>query len=338
MRSSKFLLLPAMTVLASLLAAPAFSANYRLQVSIPNLPPAVWPSCTTPWGSSLAHNGKVFAYSAESLPAGSSCDTVKQERTCNKGVLSGAFVNPVCEVAVACSAGTQAYATVGDFTFTMPEGCTTLTAKAWGAAGSGTHAETSRPNQYGYGGGGGFAQGTIATTGGTAITVVVGGSSTSGWGGGASAVLAGAVEVVVGGGGGAGRRYYSQGYSQWYNYPGGAGGASTPAELTTSHIGGNHPLTAPASPYGVAGGASSYGAGGVAVLANDANSNHYGGGGGGYLGGIKMKGGSSYALNGTTVAGAGAAPGNVADPDYVAPAGVGELYLGHPGRVVLTWQ
>ena len=97
-------------LLASLLLSSAASAaGYQLKVSIPNLPPAVWPSCTTPWGTSLAHNGKVFAYSVESVPAGSSCDTVKQERTCNKGVLSGTYSLAACTVVtppapIACTA------------------------------------------------------------------------------------------------------------------------------------------------------------------------------------------------------------------------------------------
>ena len=314
------------------LSSAASAAGYQLKVSIPNLPPAVWPSCVTPWGSSLAHNGKVFAYSAESVPLGGNCDTVKEERSCHKGTLSGTFAIASCTVAPPCTPGSQTYATAGDFTFTMPVSCSSLTAKVWGAGGGGVNVI----NQNGKGGGGGFASGTTSLASGAVVTVVVGGAGTYGSGGGASAVLSGATEIAVGGGGGGG--YYRYRTNGTLAFPGGAGGENL--GLVTTHIG--ETFTAYVH-LNAAGGTSSYGAGGEARNSGGSHQTWTGGGGGGYLGGVAGisdrggGGGSSYALNGGITAGAGTAPGNTGDSAYAAPAGVGG-WTGNPGRIVLTWQ
>ena len=324
-------------LLASLLLSSAASAaGYQLKVSIPNLPPAVWPSCTTPWGSSLAHTGKVFAYSAESVSFGESCDTVKQERTCNKGQLSGTYSNQACTPLTACpGGGTQAYATAGTFSFTLPQGCSsaTLTAKVWGAAGGGGGSTGSD------GGGGGYASSTTTVTSGNTLTVVVGGGGSGGSGGGASAVLLGVAELAVGGGGGGGHSWHT--YSKSNGMP---GGNSDTTFLGTTHAGVSIPASSTYWAWS-GGGASSYGSGGMAMYQGVSGFAYiHAGGGGGYLGGKKATccayayGGSSYASNGTTIGGAGANPGNASDPDYVAPAGVGVGSNGGPGRVVLTWQ
>ena len=115
-QSPKFALIPLIAGLTGIvLANSAFSANYHYRISVPNLPPSTWPSCETPWGDTLAHNGNVFAYSSESVPFGNSCDTVKQERTCNKGVLSGDFTYPACNVAdEVLTIGTPAVLTLYD--------------------------------------------------------------------------------------------------------------------------------------------------------------------------------------------------------------------------------
>ena len=298
MRSSKFLLLPAMTVLASLLAAPAFSANYRLKVSIPDLPPAVWPSCTTPWGSGVAHGGKVFAYSAGSVPFGSTCDTAKEERSCSKGVLSGAYAHPACEVLTACpGGGTQVYATPGSFTFTLPEGCAsaTLTAKAWGAGGTQASSEVLAivapgvaPGGLGTvgatGGAGGFATSSVQLTQGVPVTVVVGGAPSSstvtyyretpfaslaipvGGGGGASAVLEGGSPLVVAGGGGSYTLRATNSYVSASGFRGRAGGETCPSPASTTGstggVGGRPHYSATYLAGHYAGGTSSYGAGG----------------------------------------------------------------------------
>lgn len=335
-------------LLASLLLSSAASAaGYQFKVNIQGLPPAVWPSCTTPWGDSLAHNGKVFAYSAESVPFGESCDTVKGELTCNKGVLSGAYAHQTCSALAACPVGgKQVYATAGDFTFTLPEGCAaaTLTAKVWGAAGGGLNAGNNYGSTIGMGGGGGFASSTLEIGSGDSVTVVVGGSvggaTYSGGGGGASAVLLEGVAQAVGGGGGGTSRTYVSGVNKWYQYSGIAGGGTT--NLRTGRQGGSLPVTFPNFVYGI-GGTSSYGAGGYCASTNDQRQ-HTGGGGGGYLGGVAGTtdsagvGGSSYALNGVTIAGSGVNPGNTADSDYAGAAGLGGGSGGNPGRVVLSWQ
>ncbi|MBU4142683.1 hypothetical protein KJ590_01635, partial [Patescibacteria group bacterium] len=60
----------------------------------PNCVPA---SCTTPWGTSLASGSSVTAYSASSVPCGSTC--ASQTRTCTNGSLSGSYTSQSCSVA-----------------------------------------------------------------------------------------------------------------------------------------------------------------------------------------------------------------------------------------------
>ncbi len=64
----------------------------------PNCAPA---SCTTPWGTTLASGSSVTAYSASSVPCGSTCASVSQTRTCTNGVLSGSYTNQSCSM-IAC--------------------------------------------------------------------------------------------------------------------------------------------------------------------------------------------------------------------------------------------
>ena len=95
--SPKFTLIP-LAVLASLVSSVAFSANYYYRIAVPNMSPNEAVACETPWGSSVSPSSMVFAYSAEIVPFGTSCDTVKQARTCSDGVLSGTFTHAECEV------------------------------------------------------------------------------------------------------------------------------------------------------------------------------------------------------------------------------------------------
>ena len=55
--------------------------------------------CTSPWGTTVAHGSSITAYSSSSVACGSSCDSVKQNRTCTNGVLSGTATNQNCSVA-----------------------------------------------------------------------------------------------------------------------------------------------------------------------------------------------------------------------------------------------
>lgn len=55
-------------------------------------------SCNLPWGGSINHNSSVTAYSASSVPCGSSCASVSETRTCVDGFLSGSYTNGSCSV------------------------------------------------------------------------------------------------------------------------------------------------------------------------------------------------------------------------------------------------
>ena len=326
------------------LSGVAQAAGYQLKVAIPNLPPAVWPGCTTPWGDALTHNGKVFAYSAESVPFGVSCDTVKQERTCNKGTLTGTFAEPTCAVLAACPVGgTQAYATPGTYTFQLPVGCgmATVTAKVWGARG-----------EMDYSGAGGYADATTTLVTGETLTVYVGAQPVTpggGFGGGAaSAVTKAATLLAVGGGGGGFGEYVTSADVITY---GGAGGLLKAGIATgTANGGAGKGISGTYTFAGsYPGGQTGYGTGGAGVTYQH-NTNgyryHMGGGGGGYLGGpgglngdvltYAGSGGSNYTLNGTMANAAGgvyrAAPGNASDPNRVSTMG------DRHGGVVLLWN
>jgi hypothetical protein len=54
------------------------------------------PSCSLPWGGTLAHGSSVTAYSSSSVACGSSCSS--QTRTCNSGALSGSYTKESCVV------------------------------------------------------------------------------------------------------------------------------------------------------------------------------------------------------------------------------------------------
>jgi hypothetical protein len=51
-------------------------------------------SCALPWGGRLAHGRQVEAFSARTVPCGSTC--LKETRKCQNGVLSGSHSNPTC--------------------------------------------------------------------------------------------------------------------------------------------------------------------------------------------------------------------------------------------------
>ena len=53
-------------------------------------------SCSSPWGSTVAHGGSITAYDAASVPAGETCDS--QTRSCNDGTLSGTYTQETCYV------------------------------------------------------------------------------------------------------------------------------------------------------------------------------------------------------------------------------------------------
>ncbi len=203
----------------------------------------------------------------------------------------------------------------GDQTFVVPAGITSISIKAWGAAGGGAN-ETWYTLQGG-GAGGGFASGTLAVSSGQSLTVVVGqggipnslastfggggaggnraGNTTAigGSGGGYSGVFASAVKsqanarIIAGGGGGA-----SPGADGGAAGPGGGGGATGGQDAL--------PIRSGRGGTQAAGGAAATGnsscsinpTGGTALQGGNGGSSSVtqaheggGGGGGGYFGG-----------------------------------------------------
>jgi hypothetical protein len=102
---------------------PANQTQQRDSVSIPGCA-SVTNSCTTPWGSSVAHGSSVPAYPNATVPFGQTCQS--QTRICNNGVLSGTATNQNCTVSDSCPAGSE---TTGSHTATCAQG---------GMVGSGT--------------------------------------------------------------------------------------------------------------------------------------------------------------------------------------------------------
>ena len=64
----------------------------------------VAPSCTTPWGASVAHGSSITAYQNSSVPSGTSCESIAQARTCTKGDLSGSYAYASCAAKAPASA------------------------------------------------------------------------------------------------------------------------------------------------------------------------------------------------------------------------------------------
>ena len=184
-----------------------------------------------------------------------------------------------------------------------------------------------------------------------------GADSESGDGGGAggySAVLRSSTYLVQAGGGGGGG-------GSAKSFTGGAGGAGGGTSAVAGAAGGG--------PGGAGGGAGTASAGGAAGsvggAAGSANTGgagghrgggdahgggggggggKYGGGGGGYDSGSEQAGGGGgggsgliTGTNTTLTAGSGTTPGNNADPDYAASAGIGggAAANGNPGRIVI---
>ncbi len=80
------------------------NVDYRYTTcTVASAPVAVAPSNCSLSGVTIAHGGSGFFYSADSVPFGSSCNTVRTERVCNNGTLSGdaAFTKINCTVEAA---------------------------------------------------------------------------------------------------------------------------------------------------------------------------------------------------------------------------------------------
>lgn len=55
-------------------------------------------NCTAPWGATIAHNTSIGAYQTATVPFGSSCASVWENRSCFSTVLSGSYTNQYCTV------------------------------------------------------------------------------------------------------------------------------------------------------------------------------------------------------------------------------------------------
>lgn len=253
-------------------------------------------------------------------------------------------------------------------TFTVPEGCTAVSIKAWGAGGGGSSWYDSAT-----GGGGGYVRAGISTTAGESLTVIVGqkgsvstaatfggggggggaagGSCCGGSGGGRSEVArAGTPLIVAGGGGGAGSH-------NWGGNGGGSTGGNGDASfgpgagagIGGSQVGpGSGGVGAAGGTSGANGSASAGGTGGNSAAGNDSpgggGGGGYGGGGGGGGGGPNVAGaggggGSNYVpTGGKSISASGRTPGNSGDADRNGAGGGGaRSSAGADGIVVISF-
>jgi len=231
--------------------------------------------------------------------------------------------------------GQQAYTTAGTFTFTVPNGCTSISAVVIGGGGGGASSQDS--DETGAGGGGGALayQTSIAVTPGESLTVVVGSAGAAGaaggnnggaggqsninrsgtnlvaanggaggqWRGGAAA--GGTVATGTGGSGGSGGAGSDRNPSGGTNTGGGGGGAGG-----YSGNGGNGGSAAAGTALAGAAGAGGGGGGGGSGASNTAR----GGGGVGILGAGAN--GTAGASNGNGGGGSGGANGTFAGGNY----------------------
>ena len=256
----------------------------------------------------------------------------------------------------------MAFAYVGNALqqFTVPQSCSTLTVKAWGAGGGASTAATMQT----VGGGGGYATAAFNLTNdetvkpGVTLNVLVGqgglkASAASTYGAGAGGGLEGVDNLPRGGSGGGRSEVFIQssrlvvagggGGAGYLDNPGGAGGGEhgeTPLTFYPSSAtpgSGGTQIAAGAggtgSNLGLDGYLSSGGRGGNSAPSNDSAG---GGGGGGFFGGggggggglnfagAGGGGGSSFPVAGS-VSGSGRIPANRQDNAYVMGVGAGGM-------------
>lgn len=231
--------------------------------------------------------------------------------------------------------GQQAYTSAGTFTFTVPNGCTSISAVCIGGGGGGASSQDS--DETGAGGGGGALayQTSIAVTPGESLTVVVGSAGAAGAGGGnnggaggqsninrsgtnlvaanggaggqwrGGAAAGGTVATGTGGSGGSGGAGSDRNPSGGTNTGGGGGGAGG-----YSGNGGNGGSAAAGTALAGTAGAGGGGGGGGSGASNTAR----GGGGVGILGAGAN--GTAGAANGNGGGGSGGANGTFAGGNY----------------------
>ena len=202
--------------------------------------------------------------------------------------------------------GQQEYTTAGTYTFTVPNGCTSISAVVVGGGGGGAGCDGGqvRGETNNGGGGGGLAYGTIAVTPGETLTVVVGNGGNAGGddgnggaGGNTTIVISGT--TLLSGGGGAGGQYRSEGATS-------AGGASGGTARIGGGSGGNSGTGSGVSGATGGGGAGGYsgngGNGGARNAGGSAGAGGGAGGGGGFDGTsntLRAGGGGGVGIRGT---------------------------------------
>jgi hypothetical protein len=219
-------------------------------------------------------------------------------------------VADVSNVGIDCVANTLSFTTPGSYTWTVPDGLTSISIVATGGGGGG--GGLSGPNAAQAGGAGALVTSTLSVTPGQVLSLVVGGGGgggadgpsfapggysygAGGGGGGSSNIGAGGNEAVIAGGGGGGG-----------TYGGGAGGDAGGAAGAGGSGGGANVFGS-----GTGGGGGSGGIGGAAgsdpfsVGVGGSNGNGGAGGAGGNNAGTTILGGS-----GGSGAGAGAGASN----------------------------
>jgi hypothetical protein len=140
-------------------------------------------------------SGSTYNVSVQTQPAGQLC-------TVSNG--SGPVAtSDITTVAVSCNSNVVSYTVAGSYSWTVPDGVTSIEVVATGGGGGG--------NSFSYGGGnGGGVTATLNVTAGNTLALFVGGGGSNpglstGGGGGSSSVDAGTSnQIIAGGGGGAG--------------------------------------------------------------------------------------------------------------------------------------
>jgi hypothetical protein len=194
---------------------------------------------------SVAANAAVFTMPT-GVAAGATYDVVVQtqpvSQTCSVGSATGTVsTSDITSVAVSCSP-ILSYTTPGSYTWTVPNGVTSIQIVATGGGGGASFPGTG---DGGNGGNGGIVTGTLAVTPGDTLSLYVGGGGAgtnqgggAGGGGGSTNVNAGTSNQIIAGGGGGG------GGGNDGASPGGNGGGSGTG-TGTAGTGGNSSGGAP---------------------------------------------------------------------------------------------
>ena len=223
--------------------------------------------------------------------------------------------------------GQQAYTTAGTFTFTVPNGCTSISAVVIGGGGGGGNDAASDEPGSGGGGGGLAYQASIAVTAGESLTVVVGAGGGSNTAGGQSRISRGGTNLVAANGGNPGQSPDD----------GNAGGTGGTVVVGTGGAGGNGGVTADGNTQGAGGGgAGGYsgvggtGQSGSSTPASTAGAGGAGGGGGRNAGGggVGILGSGSNGTAGADGVGGGAGSGGTAGSNSGTNNGAGGAYGG----------